>query len=359
MRAAVLWEPGAAFEVRDDIERRGPGPGEVVVQVRASGVCRTDLSLADGTFDHPMPVVLGHEGAGVVTETGPGVEGISAGQHAVIDWVGPDGTCWYCLRGLHHLCARRASSRAPAEPTLHLGGEPVISGLGTATFAEETLLPATAVVPIEDDVPFPIAAILGCAVATGVGAVFNSARLAPGDTALVIGCGGVGMAVLLGAVAAGASEIVAVDPVPARRESARQFGARRVAASVGEAQEIGATLPAGGFDHAFDVVGAPATIRGAWDAVRPAGQAVIVGAGRRDAEVSFNPYELFHHEKRLFGSFYGSVYLRRDAPRFLALWRAGRLDLDALVTATVPLTEVNAAVASVQAGEGIRTVLIP
>jgi S-(hydroxymethyl)glutathione dehydrogenase/alcohol dehydrogenase len=358
MKAAVLWEAGSAFDVRSDVERRAPTDSEVVVEIRATGVCRTDLSLADGAFGHPMPVVLGHEGAGVITDVGAGVRDVAPGDHVVIDWVGPCGSCWLCLHGLNHLCARRASSKEPAAPALQVEGEPVISGLGTATFAQETVVPATSVVRIADDVPFPIAAILGCAVATGVGAVFNSARVAAGDNVLVIGSGGVGMAVVMGAVAAGAATVIAVDPIQSRRDAATRFGASAVA-SLEEGIAIGQRLPAGGFDHAFDVVAVAATIRGAWEAVRPAGQAVIVGAGRREEQVTFSAYELLHNEKRLFGSFYGSMYMRRDADRLLSLWRAGHLDLDALVTSTVPLADINTAVDRVRAGEGIRTVLLP
>lgn len=358
MRAAVVWQVGDRFDVRDDVQRRDPGSHDVVVAVQATGLCRTDLSLAEGVFGHPMPAVLGHEAAGVVTEVGSGVVDIRSGDHVVIDWVGPCGACWACLQGSSQLCARRRSSKDLSVPSMAAGGEPVIAGMGTATFAQETVVPSNAVVRIDDDVPFPVAAILGCAVATGAGAVLNTARVAAGDHVVVIGCGGVGLAVVQAAVAVGAASVVAVDPLASRQEAAGRFGASAVG-SVEAARAVAEQLPAGGFDHAFDVVGVSGTIRAAWDAVRPGGQAVIVGAGGREDLVSFSAYELFHSEKRLLGSFYGSTSLLRDAPRLIAMWRAGRLDLEALVTATYPLTDINSAADAMRAGDGIRAVLVP
>ncbi|MEE8558725.1 MAG: alcohol dehydrogenase catalytic domain-containing protein, partial [Myxococcota bacterium] len=226
MRAALLRGLGEKLEVRDDFTLEGPGPGEVRVRLVASGVCHSDLSFQNGTIPVPFPSIIGHEGAGELIAIGDGVEGLSEGDPVIISWVPPCGNCVCCLEHQPNLCMNGLI--AAAKPHFRLGDEIIMSGVGTATFAEETVVPAAAAIPIPRDVPLDIASLVGCGVTTGVGAVLNTARVEPGSSVLVIGCGGVGVSVIQGARIAGATEIVAVDPVEQKQEWAKKFGATHV-----------------------------------------------------------------------------------------------------------------------------------
>lgn len=358
MRAAVVWEAGAPFSVEEDVVRRGVGPGEVVVRIRAAGVCQTDISLARGAFGQAMPVVLGHEGAGEVVELGPGVTEHSVGDRVVLTWVPACGHCYHCTRGETYICARRkrSSERDLSGPAdLSVRGTPVQHGMGTGTFAEETVVPANGVLPIPDDLPFELAALLGCAVPTGLGAALNSAQVRAGDSVLVVGCGPVGLSAVQGAVVGGASVVVAVDPQESRRKVALDLGAT-VVLDPGEVLE----RPHGiGFDVGIDAVGHSATIRTTWDAVRRGGRVVVVGAGKADDEVRFSAQELFHDEKHLIGSFYGSSRMELEVPRMVALWRAGRLDLGRMVAEVVGLDQINEVVRRQRDGDVVRVVVAP
>jgi S-(hydroxymethyl)glutathione dehydrogenase/alcohol dehydrogenase len=357
MHAVVVRAIDEPAEVRDDVELAGPGPGEVRVAVRATGVCHTDRSMLDGTIPVPLPCVPGHEGAGVVVGVGDGVTGIDEGQPVILSWVPLCGTCWFCTHGKPHLCTETAA--AAMRSSLSIDGKPLGAGVGPACFAEEAVLPATGVIPIPDDVPLDVAALVGCAVTTGVGAAVNTARVQPGATVVVIGCGGVGISAIQGARLCGAAEIVAVDPVESRRKEALRFGATHDAHPDGLDDAIGELTGGLGFDNAFEVVGRPATIRLAWDATKRGGTTTIVGAGRMDDQLSFTPFELFYFERHLLGCVYGSADPRVDFPRLLQLWRAGRLDLEGMVTRRAGLDDVNDAFAAMDRGEGIRTVLVP
>lgn len=352
-----MWEAGTPFEVRE-VELAAPGPGQVEVTLRAAGVCASDLALTT-TFGQPTPVVLGHEGAGVVTAVGDGVGGVGGvdvGDHVVVLWVAPCGHCAPCLRGDEYLCANRKSSADTRAGTGHraspltVDGRPVFQGMATATFAEKTVIPARAVVRIDADVPFPVASMMGCAVPTGVGASLRSARVRPGDTVAVIGCGAVGLNALMGAVVAGASRVIAVDPLAARRELALTLGATETADPEGFAELRG-------LDVVVDAVGHPPTVSAAWKAVRRGGTVTVVGAGRPDQVVEISAYELFHDDKRLTGSFHGGISMRRDLPMLVALWRAGRLPVDRLIDGTADLAAINEVVSAQQSGAVVRTVL--
>jgi len=263
MRAVVAREQGGKLEV-EELDLAGPGPGEVRVRLRASGVCHSDLSIWDGTLGGSFPVVLGHEGAGEITELGEGVAGLSVGDHVILSWIPPCGRCRYCWSGQANLCTT-VRERQVGRGHLSSGGVPVAAGLGTATFAEETVVPTEAAIPIPADVPYAVAALVGCGVMTGVGAVVNTARVRPGESVVVIGCGGVGLNVVQGARLAGADPICAIDPLPAKREAARGFGATHVAAPE-DLAEVARELTEGrGFDYAFEVVGRSSTIRLAYD----------------------------------------------------------------------------------------------
>lgn len=356
MRAAVVGTAGGPFVVRDDVEHREPGPGEVVVRIRAAGLCHTDLSLAAGDFGQRLPAVLGHEGAGEVVALGPDVDTVHVGDRVVVSWVPRCGRCSACRRGEPYICRNRPRSAAQGA-ALTADGEPVVAGMGTATHAEETVLPVTALVPLPDDVPFEVGALLGCAVPTGFGAAVDTAHVHPGESVLVVGAGAVGLNAVQGARIAGATTIAAVDPDPARRQLAADLGAT-VTAAPGEL-DPGAHTDGEGFDVAIDAVGSSGTIRAAWDATRRGGRVVVVGAGRTDDLVSFSAQELFHEQKSLTGSFYGSSDMWRQVPRMVEAWRAGALRLDAFLTDVVPLEGLEAAAAQQRAGAVLRVVVTP
>ena len=356
MRAALLRGVGEALEVRDDLELEGPGPGEVRVRLAATGVCHSDLSLQDGTLPHPMPCVPGHEGAGVVVAVGEGVASPAEGDHVIISWVPPCGTCASCLGGQPNLCAALGLGSMPA-PHLKHAGEAVFAGIGTATFAEETVVPASAAIRIDEDVPLDVASLIGCGVMTGVGAAINTARVVPGSSVVVIGCGGVGVNVVQGCRLAGAAEIVAVDLVDQKLEWARRFGATHGVKPDAVTATVQEVTGGRGFDYAFEVIGRPETIRAAWDATRRGGTTTVVGAGRLDAMVSFSAFELFYSEKALLGCVYGSADVRTDFDRLLRLWRQGRLNLEGLISRRIGLGDINEAFAAMQRGEVIRTVV--
>jgi S-(hydroxymethyl)glutathione dehydrogenase / alcohol dehydrogenase len=356
MRAAVLVEPGSAtLEVRDDVSAADPGPDEVRVAVRATGVCHSDLSAMDGVLPQPLPAVLGHEGAGEVVAVGSRVSSVRPGDRVVLCWMPPCDGCRACREDRPHLCTR-IFAPASATPRFEVAGTPAYAFSGVGSFAERVTVPWQCAVPVPGDVPFDLAALLGCGVTTGVGAVFNNAAVRPGSSVAVIGCGGVGISVVQGARIAGAAEIVAVDPVERKRVWATRFGATHAVAPE-DLAELGRELTGGGFDYVFEVVGRAATTRQAYDAARRGGTVVVVGAGSAEDRVSFSMLELFFEEKRLLPSLYGGGDMRRDVPRLIRLWRTGRLDLEGMVTARLPLADVNDALAAMRAGEVIRSVI--
>jgi S-(hydroxymethyl)glutathione dehydrogenase / alcohol dehydrogenase len=280
------------------------------------------------------------------------------GDHVVIAWSPPCGRCVACVdQRSPHLCV--AISFA-AMGTTHFseGGTPVSAFTGTGTFAEEIIVAQEACIVIDRDVPWDIASLIGCGVTTGVGAVINTARLEPGSTAVVIGCGGVGISVIQGCRLAGAAAIVAVDLNEGKLEQAKRFGATHAVQPDGlDEVKREVTGVAGGFDYAFEAIGLPQTVRAAYDAVRRGGTAVVVGAGSGTATVSFNMLELFFQEKTLKGSYYGSADVRSDFHRLLRLWRAGKLDLEGMVTKRLPLDGINEAIDALRKGDAIRSVI--
>ena len=357
MRAALLSAVDEPLEIVDDLVLNDIGPTQVRVRVAASGVCHSDLSAITGVLPHPLPCVLGHEGAGEVIAVGPAVSRVSVGDHVVLSWVPPCGHCFWCYRGQSHLCDSVGVANLPP-PRYKRGSDHVWAGIGVGSFADEAIVDETAAVPIPDDVPFEIAALVGCGVTTGVGAALNTAAVVPGSSVLVIGCGGVGINVIQGSVLAGAATIVAVDQNEAKLAVAERFGATAAISSDEIYPAVKEHTAGRGFDYAFEVVGIPDTIRAAWDATRRGGTTVVVGAGRFDETVAFNCTELFVSGKDLKGCVYGSANVNRDFGRFLELWRAGRLDLDGLITSRVPLEGINDAFDQMRAGEGVRSVVV-
>lgn len=344
----VIYD-GKRIEVADDLEVRDPGPGEVRVAISAAGLCHSDLSVVDGTIPFPVPVVLGHEGAGVVESVGAGVTHVVPGDHVSLSTLASCGTCAECGRGRPTMC-RRAIGR-PERP-FSRGGRPLYQFAANSAFAERTVVKAVQAVPLPKDIPMPSAALIGCGVLTGVGAVLNRARVDRGDSVLVIGTGGIGLNVLQGARIAGALRIVAVDANPAKEAVARQFGATDFLTSTEGVREL---LPTG-VDHAFECVGRVELIRQAIDLLDRRGQAVLLGVPAATAEASFLVSSLYL-DKSVLGCRYGSSRPQRDIALYAELYRQGRLLLDELVTATYPVEDFEKAAADAEAGRVARGVL--
>ncbi|EKX60080.1 Zn-dependent alcohol dehydrogenase [Streptomyces ipomoeae] len=357
VRAAVLPAIGAPLEIAE-IELPEPGPGQVRVRLAAAGVCHSDLSLSDGTMRVPVPAVLGHEGAGTVVSVGEGVTHVSPGDGVVLNWAPSCGSCHACSLGEVWLCAKALLGSADVYARTADGRE-LYPGLNVAAFAEETVVRASCVLPAPEGIPLTDAALLGCAVLTGYGAVHNSARVREGETVAVFGVGGVGLATLQAARIAGASTIVAVDVSPEKEELARAAGATEyVVASENTAREIRALTGKQGVDVAVECVGRAVTIRTAWEATRRGGRTTVVGIGGKDQQVTFNALELFHWGRTLSGCVYGNSDPARDLPVLADHIRAGRLDLGALVTEHIALEGIPAAFDNMLAGKGGRALVV-
>lgn len=356
MRAAIVRELNLPVEITDRMELADPGPGEVRVRMVVAGVCHSDISGTTGTFPMPLPYVVGHEGAGEVVAVGDDVGSLAPGDHVILSWMPPCGSCRFCLGGQPNLCLNEVASSTLAR-RFSLGGEQVYGFSGTGTFAEETVVSAKAAIKVPEDVPLDVAALVGCGIMTGVGAAINTARVQPGSSVAVIGAGGVGIAVIQGARIAGAAEIVAADPVLAKHEMARSFGATHATTPEGLAELRTELTDGHGFDYVFEVVGSAQTIRSAYEATRRGGTTIVVGAGRMESMVQFSAYELFFDEKKILGCLYGSADVRVDFHRLLRLWRQGKLDLEGMITRRVTLDEVNDAFEAMKRGEVIRQVI--
>jgi S-(hydroxymethyl)glutathione dehydrogenase / alcohol dehydrogenase len=363
MRAAVLDAPGASLQVYEDVEVEAPRAGEVAVRISHCGVCHSDLHLVDGSMPPMTPIVLGHEAAGVVEAVGPGVTRLVPGDHVVLTPCPPCGQCYWCLRGEFSICTNSMALATSTHPDggtrLSRGGVTVYRGLGVAAFAEVVVTQETGAVKIPSDVPLDVACVVGCAVQTGVGAVIHTAKVQPGDSVLVLGLGGVGLSVVQGARLAGATTIVASDPVAERREAALRFGATHVIDPT--ATDLLSTvmgLTEVGVDVAFDAVGRVSLIQDGLAATRGGGMTVMVGVPPIDEQLVIESPTFFAFaEKKLVGCLLGGVNSPRDIPRLIDLWRAGLLDLEGLITARRPLVEINEAFDDLKAGRGIRTVI--
>ena len=358
MRAAVLRNTGDdKLEVRDDVGLVDVGPGQVKVDIQATGVCHSDLSAMTGVIPQPAPFVPGHEGAGIVSEVGEGVASVSPGDHVIVAWSPPCGSCAFCIdRKQPNLCSNLQMATMGATNFV-LEGAPTFGMAGAGTFSESVLLAEQGVVKIDDDIPFEIASLVGCGVMTGVGAALNTAKVSPGSSVVVFGCGGVGISAIQGAKVAGAAEIVAVDLVDHKLSDAQRFGATQ-AVKPDDLDGLKNSITGGdGFDYAFEAIGLPATMRAAYDATRRGGTTCVIGVGAMDQMVSFSAFELFYNEKNLIGSYYGSADVRSDFHRMLRLWQTGRLDLQGMISRKLGLEDVNDAIADLKAGEVIRQVI--
>ncbi|HXX37082.1 MAG TPA: Zn-dependent alcohol dehydrogenase [bacterium] len=360
MRAAVFYEVGKPLVV-EEVELAPPRVGEVLVRIAATGVCHSDLNYIKGDLTIPLPVVLGHEAAGIVESVGSGVTSVRPGDHVVLLFAPACGHCRYCDAGRPHLCEMRYRVRGkmPDGTTrLRRGDQELHHFTCVSSWAEQAVVPESGVLPITKDLPLTIAALLGCAVTTGVGAVTNTARVRPGSSVAVFGLGGVGLNVVQGARIAGAVTIIGVDLLNHRLEAARRFGATHtVNARASDPVQTVLELTRGGADYAFEVIGRAASVRQAIDSVARGGVAVVVGLPPAREELVLPGPAFVLDEKTLRGCFYGSARLRSEIPRLVSLYAAGRLMLDELVTASFPLDRVNDAVAALDRGDGLRSIL--
>ncbi len=367
MRAALLEEQNKPLNVVGDLIIAEPGPGQVRVAVKHCGICHSDLGIIDA--ENPamrLPVVLGHEAAGVVESVGAGVRpgDLQPGDPVVLTPCPPCGSCYWCVRGEHALCVNSddilTSTFADGSTGLSRGGAVVYRGLGVGGFAEHVVTQSTGAVKIPRDVPTEIACVIGCAVQTGVGAVLNTARVEAGATVLVMGAGGIGLSIVQGARLIGAARIIVSDPVAGRREVAGRLGATHVLDPdredvVARCRELSNGI---GVDYAFDAAGAAALVHTGIQAARKGGTIVLVGAVPISQPVTISPAALFGvQEKKLVGCILGSCNSQRDIPRFVALWQAGKLDLESMITARYPLARINDALDELRAVRGVRHVV--
>ena len=358
MRAAVLRNTGdEKLEIRDDVELGPVAPGHVKVKIMATGVCHSDVSGMNGTIPQPAPFIPGHEGAGVVAEVGEGVTSVQPGDHVIIAWSAPCGSCKFCVdRKQPNLCVN-ITFGVGMLPHFTLDGAPVAGFAGSGTWAEEMIMPEQGVVKIDPETPHEIASLVGCGVMTGVGAALNTAKVTPGSSVVVFGCGGVGISAIQGAKVAGASEIVAVDLVDSKLEDAQRFGATHAVKPDDLPTAVQEITGGDGFDFAFEAIGLPITMRSAYDNTRRGGTTCIIGVGGLDQQVQFSAFELFYNEKNLMGSYYGSADVRSDFARMLNLWKHGRLDLEGMISHKIGIEDVNEAIADLRAGTVIHSVI--
>jgi S-(hydroxymethyl)glutathione dehydrogenase / alcohol dehydrogenase len=365
MRAVLFSGTSGEVEVAD-VDLDGPGPGEVRVRIAATGVCHSDLHIIRNEWPLPIPMVLGHEGSGVVTELGSGVTDLEIGDHVVLSWVAPCNECRYCLAGQEARCTV-AMNLVATDGVLHDGtsrihrdGETLFHYQGVSSYAAEAIVPASGAIRVRKDAPLDVICLVGCAIATGVGAVTNTAKVEKDATVVVIGCGGVGLSVVQGARMAGASRIVAVDVQPQKTALALTLGATDAidASSTDPVAALREILPDGA-DYAFDAIGKIATTEQAIAMLGMGGAAVVVGLPEAGAKASFEPLALAEADQRILGSNYGSVRPAIDFPRLVDQYMAGELKIDELVSARRPLEEASQALEELATGASLRTLLIP
>ena len=346
----------------EDVSLDAPKAGEVRVKMAACGVCHSDLSVVNGTIPMPTPVVLGHEGAGIVTEVGEGVANVSPGDHVIMSFVPNCGSCFHCLRDEAHLCIALPPGGLQLDGTsrLHLGDKDLFAMTALGNMAEEVVCPAMNVVPVDKDIPLEIAALVGCGVTTGVGAAIKTAEVAPGSSVAVFGCGGVGLSVIQGARLAGAERIFAVDLAPNKLEMAAKFGATD-GVNASEADPVGVIREATGgigVDYGFEVIGAPTVVQQAYGATRRGGTCTVVGVGKLTEQVGFNALLLSLEGKTIKGSMYGNVNPRVDFPNLLELNKRGKLDLEGLVTNRYSIDDAPRAFEDLEKGVNARGVIV-
>jgi S-(hydroxymethyl)glutathione dehydrogenase / alcohol dehydrogenase len=359
MRAAVYTGEGQPLSV-EEVTPHPPGPRDVVVRVGASGVCHTDVSVARGWLPIPPPCVLGHEACGTVIEVGSLVTRFGKGDRVVACATAGCGDCWYCIHDQAELCEEMfVVGMAPR--VTRSGGDSATCFGGLGTFADVMTVNEATVVKVDTDLPDEQLALIGCGVTTGVGAALNTAKIVPGSSVAVIGCGGVGQSVIQGARIAGAARIVAIDPVELKRKAAELQGATDlIDPALGDpVAQVKAITGGRGADYAFEVIGLPETMSQAFATARRGGTVVMVGMPKWDATVTLSAFQLFYDSKKVLGCVAGSAQVRRDVPRLVGLAETGRLDLESMVSRRISLDEVNDAFRAMEAGEVIRSVILP
>jgi S-(hydroxymethyl)glutathione dehydrogenase / alcohol dehydrogenase len=363
-KAAVIVAYNQPVEVRD-VELMGPRAGEIRIAVRATGVCHSDLSVQNGTIPLPPPVVPGHECAGEVLEVGEGVSRFKVGDHVVTQFHPQCGQCYFCTRDQGYMCELAAMAETggllDGTPRFAADGVPLRQMAMLGTFAEETVIPEISAVGVPADVPMKIAALISCAVLTGVGAATNTANIRNGDTVAVLGCGGVGLNVIQGAKIAGAGEVIAIDRFDSKLAMARQFGATQTvnASESDPAAAVGDLTEGRGADVALEVIGLEPTIMQALDMTRNGGETIIVGVPRQDLTLNLPAaFTFLYSNKALRGCGYGSSNVDRDVPKLLDLYKRRELKLDELISREIKLEEVNDAFAAMESGEVARSVIV-
>ncbi len=379
-RAAVMYEaekstPYAESQplIIEEIELDAPGPGEVLVEIAGAGLCHSDLSTLNGaiprphprklgnhTSDGPVPCVLGHEASGIVREVGAGVTELKPDDHVVFSFVPTCGYCQYCSIGRPALCknggkANLAGTLMSGAIRFHKGNQPLLHYLGVAAFSQYTVAVQESLIKIEKNISLDKAALFGCAIITGVGAVINTARVAPGEPVVIFGLGGVGLSALMGAKLAGASPIIVVDTQPAKFELAKRLGADHCLNPL-EANPLAAIrdLTGGGVEYAFEAVGNAKVLAQAYDCTRRGGTTISIGMPHSSQQLSIQAASLAYQERTLKGSFMGSAVPRRDIPRLINLYLAGKLPIDELVSQHIPLDEINVGFDRLAQGATIR-----
>ncbi|MFQ5873067.1 MAG: Zn-dependent alcohol dehydrogenase [Dehalococcoidia bacterium] len=361
MKAAVLYEYNSPLVV-EEVELDDPKAGEVLVEIGAAGICRSDYHFMKGEAHASLPIVLGHEGSGTVQQVGDGVTMVKPGQRVVLSFVSNCGHCFFCTTGRPNICEKRAqfwTSMFDGTSRLRKGGQSIGQFAQLACFAQNAVVPEVACVPAPDSLPLDIAALIGCSVTTGVGAVLFSTQVEPGSTVAVVGCGGVGLNVILGAKLVNAGQIIAVDIKEGQLEFAMKFGATH---SVNPSHQDAAArvkeLTGGrGVDYAFEVFGSGETVELAYDMTRKGGTAVVVGIAPIGDRAAIEAVSLVREEKVLKGTYYGSARMRVDMSRIVELYQAGQLNLDELITRRYALDDINQAYNDLDRGEVGRGVI--
>jgi alcohol dehydrogenase len=372
IRAAVLYEQGKPRPyaesrplVVEELDLAPPGPDEALIEIRAAGLCHSDLSAIEGVRQRALPMVIGHECAGIVREVGKNVVEAAPGDHVVTSFVSPCGHCPTCGGGRPNLCethwqARNTGALLSGERRLSLRGDPINHGSGLSAFAQYSVVSRHALVPIDDDVPLEDAALFGCAVMTGVGAVVNTARVPPGASVAVLGLGGVGLNAMLGAVLSGAAKVMAVDLNPARLGLARQLGATHTFdASDPELETQVRDLTRGGVDYAFEMAGRVEAMELAYRITRRGGTTVSAGLPHFEHRFSIPLAAMVSDERTVKGSYMGSCSPRHDIPRFIELYRQGKLPVDRLRSGRIGLDEINEGFDRLADGAAVRQILVP
>jgi S-(hydroxymethyl)glutathione dehydrogenase / alcohol dehydrogenase len=361
MKAAVLYEARTPLVV-ETVDLDDPKEGEVLVRMASAGVCHSDYHVMKGEWSMPLPMVLGHEAAGVVEKIGAGVSQVKPGDHVILNFRPNCGWCRYCAIGRPVLCNGADTLRwvmFDGTVRLHKGSQDIHHFARTASFAEYAVVPQSGAVPVRPDMPLDKACLVGCSVMTGIGAVINTAKVPPGSSVVVIGCGGIGLNVIQGAALAGAERIIAVDVLENKLAYAREFGATDIIdASPGDTVARIQDLTDGGADYAFEAIGNSRTILQAYESTRLGGVTTIVGMAPEDDQVTINALSIPRTEKVIMGSWYGSARPWVDLPKMVDLYLSGRIKIDPLISRTYRLEEINPAYEALEKGEVARSILV-